>query len=59
MKVDNTVEFYVPEAVVGDHFNICKGMVTTISPIDSLQAMTDVHFYFDGLIIPMTYGQPI
>ncbi len=58
MKVGNTIEYYVPEAVVGDHLNICKGMVTTILPNDSLEVMTKVHFYVDGLI-PITYGQPI
>ncbi len=54
----NTIKYYAPEAVVGDHFNICKGTVTTILPNDSLQAMTDVYFYVDGLI-PITYGRPI
>ena len=54
----DTIEYYAPEAVVGDHFNICKGMVTTILPNDSLQVMTDVHFYVDGLI-PITNGQLI
>jgi hypothetical protein len=58
MKVGNTVEYYTPEAVVGEHFKICKSMVTTILPNFSLQVMTDVHFYIDGLI-PITYGQPI
>ncbi len=58
MKVGDTIEYHAPEAVVGDHFNICKGMVTTILPNDSLQVMTDVHFYIDGLI-PITYGRPI
>jgi hypothetical protein len=55
----NAIEYYAPEAVVGDHFNICKGMVTTILPNDSSQVMTDVHFYIDGLIpITYAYGQP-
>jgi hypothetical protein len=58
VKVGETVEYYAPESVVGDHFNICKGTVSTILPNDSLQEMTDVHFYIDGLI-PITYGQPI
>ena len=58
MKVGNTIEYYAPESVVGDHFSICKGTVSTILPNDSLQEMTDVHFYIDGLI-PITYGQPI
>ncbi len=60
MKVGDTIEYYAPEAVVGDHFNICKGMVTTILPNESLQVMimTDMHFYVDGLI-PVTYGRPI
>jgi hypothetical protein len=58
VKVGDTIEYYVPESVVGDHFYICKGMVSTILPNDSLQEMTDVHFYIDGLI-PITYGQPI
>ncbi len=55
MKVGDTIEYSAPEAVVGDHFNICQGIVMTILPIDSLQVMTDVHFYVDGLI-PITYG---
>ncbi len=54
----DTIEYYAPEAVIGDHFNICQGILTTILPNDSLQVMTDMHFYFDGLI-PITYGQPI
>ncbi len=54
----NTIEYYAPKAVFGDHFNICKGMVTTILPHESLQVMTEVHFYIDGLI-PITYGRPI
>ncbi len=58
MKVGNTIEYYVPESVVGDHFNVCKGTVSTILPNDSLQEMIDVHFYIDGLI-PITYGRPI
>ncbi len=55
MKVGDTIEYYAPEAVVGDLFNICQGIVTTILPNYSLQVMTDVHFYIDGLI-PITYG---
>jgi hypothetical protein len=55
VKVGNTIEYYGPEAVVGDLFNICQGVVTTILPNDSLQVMTDMHFYIDGLI-PITYG---
>ncbi len=58
VKVGNTVEYYAPESVVGDHFNICKGTVSTSLPRDSLQEMTDVHVYLDGMI-PITYGQPI
>jgi hypothetical protein len=58
VKVGNTIEYYALESVVGDHFNICKGTVSTILLNDSLQEMTDVHFYIDGLI-PITYGQPI
>ncbi len=58
MKVGDTVEYHVPESVVGDHFNICKGTVSTISPHDTLQEMTDVHVYVDG-VIPITYGPPI
>ncbi len=58
MKVGDAVEYYAPESVVGDHFNICKGTVSTILPRDSLQEMTDAHVYIDGMI-PITYGQPI
>ncbi len=58
MKVGDTIEYYAPESVVDDHFNICKGTMSTILPNDSLQEMTDMHFYIDGLI-PITYGQPI
>ncbi len=58
MKVGNTVDYYAPESVVGDHFNICKGTVSTILPRDSLQEMIDVHVYVDGMIL-ITYGQPI
>ncbi len=58
VKVGDTVEYYVPESVVGDHFNICKSTVSTILPRDSLQEMTDVHAYVDGMI-PITYGRPI
>jgi hypothetical protein len=32
--------------------------MSTILPCDSLQEMTDVHVYVDGMI-PITYGQPI
>ncbi len=56
MKVGDTIEYYVLESVVGDNFNICKGTVSTILPNDSLQEMTDVHFYINGLI-PITYGR--
>ncbi len=55
MTVGNTIEYYVPESVVGDPFNICKGTVSTILPNNSLQEMTEVHLYIDGLI-PITYG---
>ncbi len=58
MKVGDTIEYYAPESVVGNHFNICKGTVSAILPNDSLQEMTDLHFYIDGLI-PITYRQPI
>jgi hypothetical protein len=58
VKVGNTIEYDAPEAVHGDHINICKGMLTTILPNDSLQVMTYMHFYVDGLI-PITYRQPI
>ncbi len=58
MKEGDTVEYYAPGSVVGDHFNICKGTVSTIFPRDSLQVMPDVHVYVDGMI-PITYGQPI
>ncbi len=57
-EVGNTVEYYAPESVVGDHFNICKGTVSTILPRYSLQQMTDVHVYVDGMI-PITYERPI
>jgi hypothetical protein len=55
VKVGDTIEYYAPEAAVGDPLNICKGSVSTILPNDSLQEMTDVHFYIDGLIT-ITYG---
>jgi hypothetical protein len=58
VKVGDTVEYYVLNSVVSDHFNICKGTVSTIVPRDSLQVMTDVHVYVDGMI-PITYGQSI
>ncbi len=54
----DTIEYYAPEAVVGDQYNICKGNVTTILPNESLQVMTDVHLYIDGLV-PIAYGLPI
>jgi hypothetical protein len=54
----HTVEYYAPEAVVGDLFNIFQGIMTTILPNESLQVIADVHFYVDGLI-PITYGGPI
>ncbi len=56
MKVGNTIEYHASEAVVGDHLNICKGMVTTILPNDSLEVMTDLHFY-DGFI-PILMDNP-
>ncbi len=55
VKVGDTIEYFAPESISGYHFNICKGMVSTILPSDSLQEMTDVHFYIDRLI-PITYG---
>ncbi len=58
VNVGDTIEYYAPESVVGDHFNICKGTVSTILRRDSLQEMTDVHVYVDGMI-PITYGRPI
>ncbi len=58
MNVGDTIEYYAPESVVGDHFNICKGTVSTILRCDSLQEMIDVHVYIDGMI-PITYGRPI
>jgi hypothetical protein len=58
VKVGNTIEYYAPESVVGDRFNINKGTVSTILPNDSLHEMTDMHFYIDRLI-PITYGRPI
>jgi hypothetical protein len=57
VKVGDTIEYYAPEVVVGDLFNICQGIMTTILPNDSLQVMTDVHFYINGLM-PIIYGQP-
>ncbi len=54
----DTIDYYVPKAVVGDQYNICKGNVITILPIESLQVMTDIHSYINGLV-PITYGQPI
>ncbi len=58
VNVGDTIEYYVPESVVGDHFNICKGTVSTILHRDSLQEMIDVHVYVDGMI-PITYGRPV
>ena len=58
MNVGDTIEYYAPESVVGDHFNICKGTVSTILRCDSLQEMTDVHVYVDGMF-PIPYGRPI
>ncbi len=43
VNVGDTIEYYAPESVVGDHFNICKGTVSTILRCDSLQEMIDVH----------------
>ena len=58
VNVGDTIEYYATESVVGDHFNICKGNVSTILRHDSLQEMTDVHVYVAGMI-PMTSGRPI
>ncbi len=58
MNVGDTIEYYAPESDVSDHFNICKGTVSTILRRDSLQEMTDVHVYVDEMF-PITYGQPI
>jgi hypothetical protein len=58
VKVGDTIEYYAPEAVVGDQYNICKGNVTTILPSESLEVMTCTHLYVDGLV-PITYGRPI
>jgi hypothetical protein len=58
VKVGDTVEYYAPGSVVCDHFNICESTVSTIFPCDSLQVMTDVHVYVDGMT-PIIYGQPI
>jgi hypothetical protein len=54
----NTIEYYVHEAVVGDQYKFGKGNVTTILPNESIQVMTDVHLFIDGLV-PITYGRPI
>jgi hypothetical protein len=43
---------------VGDPYNICKGNVTSILPSESLEVMTDIHLFVDGLV-PITYGRPI
>jgi hypothetical protein len=43
---------------VGDLYNICKNNVTTILPSDSLEVMTNIHLYVDGMV-PITYGRPI
>ncbi len=43
---------------MGDQYNIFKGDVTTILPSESLEVMTDIHLYVDGLV-PITYGRPI
>ncbi len=43
---------------MGDQYNICKGNVTTVLPIESLEVMTDIHLYVDRLV-PITYGRPI
>ncbi len=58
MKVGDTIEYYAPEALVDNLFNIYQGIMTTILPNDFLQVMTDMHFHIDGLI-PITYEQPI
>jgi hypothetical protein len=58
VKVGDTIEYYAPKAGVGDQYNICKGNVTTILPSESLEVMTDIHLYVDGLV-PITYGRPI
>ncbi len=42
---------------MGDQYNICNGNVTTNLPSESLQVMTDVHLYVDGLV-PITYRRP-
>ncbi len=41
-----------------DQYNICKGNVTTSSFSESLEVMTDIHIYVDGLV-HITYGKPI
>ncbi len=43
-KVGKTIKYYVPEAGVGDPYNICKGNVT-------------IHLFVDGLA-PITYERP-
>jgi hypothetical protein len=50
VKEGDTIEYYAPEAVVGDQYNICKGNVTTILPNESLQVMTDIYLYVDRLV---------
>ncbi len=58
VKVGDTIDYYAPNDVVGDQYNICKGNVATILPNESLQVMKDVHLYVDGFV-PITYRQPI
>jgi hypothetical protein len=58
VKVGDTIEYYAPEAGVGDQYNNCKGNVTTILPSESLEVMKDIHLYDDGLV-PITYKRPI
>ncbi len=43
---------------MGYQYNICKGNVTTILASESLEVMTDIHLYVDGLV-PIAYGRPI
>ncbi len=54
----DTIDYYAPEALVGDQYNTCKGNVTTNLPSEYLEVMTDIHLFVDGLV-PITYGQPI
>jgi hypothetical protein len=58
VKVGDTIEYYVPEAGVGDQYNIYKFYVTSILPSEYLEVMIDIHFIVDGLV-PITYGRPI